>query len=314
MTFKPHINAIALSLGLCLLASQAHAIAVSAVTLQNSGGGYDNASASAQGLKKPKKSVINGLDGLFAGDQWTVLDKSNKPSKTFNGVDFVLTADSRQRSGDWGLTWNDSDLAQYMDFVVILKGGKQWAAYLFEAGSIGVDSLSANGIFDMPLVKKKNGKTAKLRRATIMGRLADLPIDIDVPPPGSGDGTQGSGDGTQGSGDGTQGSGDGTQGSGDGTQGSGDGTQGSGDGTQGSGDGTQGSGGGTQGSGGGTQGSGDGTQGSGDGTQGSGDGTQGSGAGTADQNPNSVPTPGSFALFTLGLALCRRQLRRRSVS
>jgi len=275
MTIRDLFAAVSLSLGASLLTAQAHALAITDVSVQNSGGGYDNASAAAQGLKKPKTSVINSLDGLFAGDAWTVLDDTRKPSKTFNGVDFTLTADKKKHSGAWGLDWNDPDLAQYMDFVLVLKGGKQWAAYLFEAGSIGTSSMTADGLFEMTLVKNKNGKTARLRRATIFGRMADLPIDgtdssVVVLPPGSG--TPGSNFVTPGSGSGTDGSAGGTPGSDGSTQGSGGGTQGSGVITGGP-----------------------------------------TGSGNLAVVTNPMPAPGSLALVVLSLALCGMQLRKKSV-
>jgi len=236
MSLRNYLQRALLAFGLSVLASQSHAVAISDINIQTSEGVFTNPTAAYLGQGKAKKSAINALTGLFAGDPWSPLDKTNKPSKTFNGVDFLLTADTRQKSGDWGLSWGASDLPQSMDFIVVLKGGKKWGAYLFEAGSLFSDSGSIAGLFEMSLLNQR-GKTAKLRRATIYGRVAAAQDVPDDNPTGPGDGPTGPGDGPTGPGDGPTGPGDGPTGPGDGPTGPGDGPTGPGDGPTGPGDG-----------------------------------------------------------------------------
>jgi len=136
MKFRKNLRTAVISLGASLLASQAHAIAITDATIQNSIGGLDSSSAAVLGLGKIKNANINALTGLFAGDSWSLLDRTNKPSKPFNAVNFLLTANTGQRSGEWGVSWDDTDVPAYMDYVLVLKSGKQWGAYLFESASL----------------------------------------------------------------------------------------------------------------------------------------------------------------------------------
>lgn len=282
MKFRKQLRVALLGLGASVLTSQAYGIAITDVNIQTSEGVFVNPSAAYLGQGKAKKSAINGLTGLFAGDPWTPLDKTNKPSKTFNAVDFVLTADTRKRSGGWELAWGDSELPQTMEFILVLKGGKKWGAYLLEAGNMFSDTGGIDGLFEMSLLNKR-GKIAKLRRATIYGRVAS----IDIPD----DGSTGPGDGSTGPGDGSTGPGDGSTGPGDGSTGPGDGSTGPGDGSTGPGDGSTGP---------------------GDGSTGPGDGATGPGDGTNGPDINAIPTPGSLGLLILGLGLALRQFRRKA--
>lgn len=270
MTILKGLRTAVLYLGAFLLSSQVHAVSITDVSIQTSTGVFQNPSAAYLGQGKAKKAAINGLTGLFAGDPWTPLDKTNKASKTFNGVDFTLTADVRQKSGEWGLAWNDAALLQTMDFILVLKGGKKWGAYLFESGSLFSDAGGINGLFEMTLLNKR-GKLAKLRRATIYGRVAALQDIPDDTPTGPGDGPTGPGDGPTGPGDGPTGPGDGPTGPGEGPTGPGDGPTGPGDGPTGPGDGP---------------------------------------TGPDDPDVTEIPAPGSLALTLLGLGLGWRQFKR----
>ncbi|MEZ5504302.1 MAG: hypothetical protein R3E50_17200 [Halioglobus sp.] len=226
MTIHRGFTAAFISLGACLLASQAQAIAITDVNLQLSGGGSANPSAAELAQNKPKKAKINALTGLFAGDPWTLLDKSNKPSKTFQGVDFVLTADTGQRSGDWQVSWGAADLPLNMDFVLVLKSGEKWGAYLFEAGSFSDPSGIAGGDFDISWLNK-HGKTPKLQKASIFGRVADATLPPGDIQPGSSGGSSSSSGGETGSSSGTTSSSGGETGSSSGTTSSSGGETGS---------------------------------------------------------------------------------------
>jgi hypothetical protein len=167
-----------IALGVSLLAAQAHAIAVSNATIRNSQGGFDNASATWLGQGHIKDANIDALPGLFEGDHWSLLDRTNKSSKTFNGVNFLLTADTHQRTGDWSLDWIGSGAPAYMDYVLVLKSGKQWGAFLFDSVSLDVDDLGGN--FGISWLNKK-GKIGKLRHASIFGRVGVAPDDPTDP-------------------------------------------------------------------------------------------------------------------------------------
>ncbi len=283
--FRKPLRTALLCVGASLLAFQAHAISITDVSVQTSEGIFTNPSAAYLGQGKAKKAAINALTGLFAGDPWKPLDKTNKPSKPFDGVNFTLTADTGMKAGEWDLAWTESNLPQTMDFILLVKGGRKWGAYLFEAGSIFSDSGKIDGLFEMSLLNNF-GKVAKLRKATIFGRVAAVdaadsqggswtyndsvaPTIIDGASSGSGSGGTAGADGSTGGDGGTAGSG-----------GNGSNESGNGD-----------------------------TTGAGGAGAGSQDG--GSFGGAIDADARDIPAPGSLALVVLGLGLGLRQFSRR---
>gem|GEM_PF-2010559 len=224
MEFQKKLRTTVISLGACLLASQAHAIAISDATIQNPTGGLEPSSAAVLEKGKIKNANINALTGLFAGDAWTLLDRTNKASKPFNDVNFLLAADTGQRSGEWALSWDGFDFPAYMDYVLVLKSGKQWSAYLFDSASLVADSQDVAGTFKISWLNKK-GKIAKLRHASIFGRIGEAPVILSDGDRGTGGDRGTSRDGGTGrdSGTGEEGGtvGNGSTGDGDGSAGGG---------------------------------------------------------------------------------------------
>jgi len=174
MAFQKFLRTVVITLGATLLATKAHAGLISDATIRNTSGGLDAANAVLMGKGKVKKANVNLLTGEFAGDAWSLLDRTNKSSTPFNGVNFVLNADTGQRSGEWGLNWVGVDVPEYMDFVLVLKSRKMWAAFLFESASLAPQELG--GGFNINWLNKK-GKVPKLRRAFIFGRTVVAPVD-----------------------------------------------------------------------------------------------------------------------------------------
>jgi hypothetical protein len=303
MTYRKTLRIAMLGLGVSLLTSQAHAVAITDVNIDTSGGAFVNPSAAYLGQGNAKKIAINELTGLFAGDPWALLDTTKKPSNPFNNTNFVISADRHKKSGEWGVAWGEADLTQTMDFILVLKGGKQWGAYLFESGSDLSDTGSIDGLFQMSMLNKK-GKAPRLHRALIFGRVAAND--------GSSTGTGGSSSGSDGSSSGGSegGSPGGSEGgsSGGSESGSWGGSEGGSSGGS-EGDSWSGSEGGS--SGGSEGGSWSGSEGGSDGgSSGSDEGTLGSGGAPTDQ-VTDVPAPGSLALLLLGLGLVGlRQLSR----
>lgn len=173
MTIFRDFSAMAVSLGACLLASHVHAAAITDINIQGSGG-FDGPAAVFSGSGKPRKDTINALAGLFEGDAWSLLDKTNKPSAPYNDVVFQLNADTRRRSGIWELNWDTPEFSPNMDFILLLKAGKQWGAYLIPAAGLGPMAQTLAGNFEISWVNKK-GRTPKLRYASMYGRDASDP-------------------------------------------------------------------------------------------------------------------------------------------
>jgi hypothetical protein len=171
MTFGKELCTTVISLGVFLFASQTYAFGVTDVSINNLAGTFESSSAVQRGKGNFKKADINGL---FAGDPWALLDTTDKSSNDFLDVSFLFTADAKQKSGAWELNWSGSPLPLYMDFALIMKGGKEWGAYLFESRNVNSGTGAADGKFLMPSVSKK-GRIPKLRQASIFGRLAEIP-------------------------------------------------------------------------------------------------------------------------------------------
>lgn len=175
MTIRKGISTAVVTLGAYLLASHAQAVAITDASILGAAGAFQSSSAVQSGKGKPKKEHINGFSGIFAGEPWSLLDKTNKPAEPFNDVLFLLSADVRKRSGTWELSSDKPYIPPLMDFLLLLKSGKHWGAYLFEAGVIDPVDQAIGGNFEISWVNKK-GRIPKLRYASIYGRLADVPV------------------------------------------------------------------------------------------------------------------------------------------
>ena len=86
-------------------------------------------------------AAINGLGGLFAGNDFGFLAKDQKEttgdvSGTWMGITFKVVSDTfDETSGSWIATWQmvgTTGLSAVMDLAVVLKAGDAWAAWLFE--------------------------------------------------------------------------------------------------------------------------------------------------------------------------------------
>jgi hypothetical protein len=180
MTIRKIFRTAVIGMAASLIAAQGHAaISVSDATVQNATAGLTNASATVMGQGKIKNAKVNEFTGLFAGNEWSKLDRTNQSSKTFEGVNFVLAADTGQNSGEWFLDWSGAAVPEYMDYVLVLKSGKQWGAFLFESVNPSLDLQDLGGTFQISWLNQK-GKYGKLRHASIFGRVGDAPV-IDPP-------------------------------------------------------------------------------------------------------------------------------------
>ncbi|MAT92320.1 MAG: hypothetical protein CME59_06940 [Halioglobus sp.] len=123
---------------------------------------------------------INALAGLFAGDPWSLLDKTDEGSSVFNGVTFELTADVDAQGGDWELSWSGPGLPLTMDFIFVTKAANDWAAYLFQDIEFLSSPNVGEGTFTITWLNN-GGKVPGLSHAGIYGRIAGDPPRDDPP-------------------------------------------------------------------------------------------------------------------------------------
>ncbi|RLQ20373.1 hypothetical protein DWB85_17915 [Seongchinamella sediminis] len=120
-------------------------------------------------------SAINALNGGFAGDAWSLLDKTGESASAFFGVTFELTAQLGATSGSFELSWSETGspgLPLSMDFVFVSKAAGNWGAYLFESIDFSSDPLSGDGLFEVTW-SNNGGQAPGLSHASIYGRLVD---------------------------------------------------------------------------------------------------------------------------------------------
>ncbi|MCB1701141.1 MAG: hypothetical protein KDI14_09920 [Halioglobus sp.] len=171
-----------------LAASRAQAIAITDVSFRIPPAVSQNASAAQQVAGNDSVAEINKLSGAFAGDTWTLLDKTDAASTVFNNVTFTLTSVAGNKSGGWQLSWSGGGLPLNMDFVFVTKAARDWGAYLFESMNFTTAPMAGEGTFAISWLNN-GGQTPGLSHASIYGRLANDPSqDLDprqVPIPGS---------------------------------------------------------------------------------------------------------------------------------
>lgn len=173
-----------------LAASRAQAIAITDVSFRILPDAYQNASAAQQLSGNDSVAAINALTGVFAGDAWTLLDKTDASSTLFNNVTFTLTSAVGSTSGGWQLSWSGGGLPLNMDFIFVTKAANNWGAYLFESTNFTAAPVTGDGTFAISWLNN-GAQTPGLSHASIYGRLSGDPgpdPDPDpqtVPLPGS---------------------------------------------------------------------------------------------------------------------------------
>ena len=142
----------ALSAVLGMVSSAAQAVAITDVTFRFLPGDYRNADTAALFSGNDSLADINALSGAFAGDPWSLLDKTDSGSTEFQGVTFTLAAPEDSTAGGWSLEWAESGtpgLPLEMDIVFVTKAGPSWAAYLFESVTFSSFPLAGDGTFEI---------------------------------------------------------------------------------------------------------------------------------------------------------------------
>ncbi|MFT4518795.1 MAG: hypothetical protein ACI9JM_001180 [Halioglobus sp.] len=184
-----HHLAIRAGVAVVLLApvSMAQAFSITDVTFQIPPGAVQFADAAELLPKNDDVSSVNALSGPFAGDSWTLLDKTDDPSTEYLGVTFELTADVNATSGSWALSWSETGtpgLPLTMDFVFVTKAARDWGAYLFESITFTTSPLTGNGTFEITWANN-GGNIPGLSHASIYGRAVEGDPPQPVPGPGT---------------------------------------------------------------------------------------------------------------------------------
>lgn len=97
-------------------------------------------------------SLVNSLPLFGGGWVASITDGGDPVTLTgFLGLNWTLSAPQDQQSGNWTLTIADpglNSLPATVDMMVVLKGGRSWAAYLFDDESFSGIGTST-GTFDI---------------------------------------------------------------------------------------------------------------------------------------------------------------------
>lgn len=76
-------------------------------------------------------SILNALGGSFSGNAFSLIAKTDEGGTgSLGGITFSISA-TTGTSGTWDLTWSGLAQPVNIDLVGVLKGGNQFAAFLF---------------------------------------------------------------------------------------------------------------------------------------------------------------------------------------
>lgn len=160
-------------------ATYAKAVAITDVTFD--GNNANSASALVSG-----NDTVAAVNGLFNGDAFTLLDKTDGNSTEISGVTFIISANVD--AGTFELSWAETGLPGLpisMDFVLVNKASTNWAAYLFldqtfiDETTLGTGSGS--GAFTISWLNNA-GKPYELSHMSFYGRAITVPNDDDSDP------------------------------------------------------------------------------------------------------------------------------------
>ncbi|NND67112.1 MAG: PEP-CTERM sorting domain-containing protein [Halioglobus sp.] len=179
------LNGIRLLAALCIYAAgtSAQAFSITDVTFQIPPDAPQFADAAELLPGNDNVAGVNSLGGDFAGDPWTLLDKTDDSSTEYMGVTFVLEADANATSGNWSLSWSETGapgLPLTMDFVFVTKAANDWGAYLFESITFTTDPMTGNGTFEITWTNN-GGQIPGLSHASIYGRGAEIVVEVPAP-------------------------------------------------------------------------------------------------------------------------------------
>lgn len=129
-------------------------------------------------------TLINGLNGLFAGNSWTEIAKDDGPgvadTGSIDGVTFTVKA-TTGKSGTWDLTWTGSALPATVDLVAVLKGAGYWSAFLFDNELLLAPGTNLpDDSWKITFTTPNGNNLADLSHLTLYGR--DV-IEQHTPPP-----------------------------------------------------------------------------------------------------------------------------------
>jgi hypothetical protein len=122
---------------------------------------------------------VNSL-ALFGGS-WGAVEEDTGSATSFLGLNWTLTAPQTQ-SGVWTLTVTDpgpTNLPNYVDLMVVLKGGTSWAAYLFDEEYFSLAGTST-GTFTITFLNN-GGQIPNLSHMNLYLRDGTTP-DNEEPP------------------------------------------------------------------------------------------------------------------------------------
>ena len=191
MLYRSIICLVALLASLAPL--QASAIAVTDVSFRIGTDPYEYADDAV--LFSGSNDSISGLNAVFGGDPWQLLDKTDDEPTAIADVLFTVDADVDLRSGAWQLSWSGPGLPAVVDLMFVTKAAGKWGAYLFDDMLFTANPSSGDGTFEISW-RNQGGNVPRLSHASVYGRVSNAPVieeeatgnDLppgEVPVPGS---------------------------------------------------------------------------------------------------------------------------------
>ena len=129
------------------------------------------------------------LNGAFGGGM-SFLSKEDdngvEPGGKLSGIGFTVDAAIGSPSGNWGLTWQDTNgpapynLPIIVDLAILLKAGTEAMDYLFDNVTLSDGPYSGTGAFEVTIVNHK-GKPRDLSHILLAGRFEGTPTPVPEP-------------------------------------------------------------------------------------------------------------------------------------
>lgn len=138
-------------------------------------------------------NALNAIFGAISGpNHLTYLDATGSASDPtgLGGITFVVgtTGGKDGAPGTWTVTWTDTNgsapqnLPLTVDFVVLLNGGNNNAAYLLSSVFLPLGPTTGTGTFDIQFLNNGD-KQPTISHLTFAGRIVSTQRTLEVPEP-----------------------------------------------------------------------------------------------------------------------------------
>ncbi|BCS36023.1 hypothetical protein TBR22_A52600 [Luteitalea sp. TBR-22] len=151
---------------LCVPGPNTSGLSVSDVTLNSISASNCYGVVAGNNSNQNLNTVDGGVLKFGEPENWGAEIKDDPPGApggtgSFYGLNWTVTSSGPTNSGTWSLTFSDtnpSKLPFAADFLVVLKGANEFAAYFFN--NFAFTSTSNSGTFDINYLNSNNNRTS----------------------------------------------------------------------------------------------------------------------------------------------------------